>query len=79
MLLNHGFDLESANLDEYELRQLQGMLEGETNLNQADLSKHLEKVQELLERAINDVEDWESTSSGESVDVQDGESTSSAE
>ena len=65
MLLNHGFDLESANLDEDELRQLQGMLEEETNLNQADLSKYLVKVQELLERAINDAQDRESTSSAE--------------
>lgn len=48
-LLNNGFNLESANLGRYKLRTLQGVLEKETNLDQADLSRRLQKVQELLE------------------------------
>ena len=76
-LLNNGFNLESANLGRYELERLQRVLESETNLDQADISRHLQKAQELLERAIHDAE--ESTSTAKSIDIQGGDSTSSAE
>ena len=57
MLLTKGVNFESANLDERELRQCQWVLKRETNPEQADLFKTLQKVQELLERAIVDAED----------------------
>ena len=91
LVRNHGFDLESANLNENQLLKLQGVLQRETSLDQADLSRYPQKVQELLERAIHDdeeftsstelfnVNDLESTSSTESIDAQDGESTSCSE
>lgn len=75
MLLNNGFNLESANLFEYELQRLHGVLERKSDLDQADLSEYLQKVQELLERAINDAQDGESTSFVEYIDIEDGEST----
>ena len=49
LLLENG--AEWANVDEDELRKLQRVLQRETSLDQADLSKYLEKVQKLLERA----------------------------
>ena len=51
MLLQNGANFESANLDEDELRNLQEVLEGENNLDQADLSKYLQKVKKWLKRA----------------------------
>ncbi len=66
ILLEKGVNLELANLHEDDLVRLEGVLKSETNLEQADLSKHLFKVQELLERAKVDAEDGVSISSAES-------------
>ena len=55
-------EAELANLDEDGLRELQKVLERATDVDKADLSKYLQKVQELLEGAINDASDVESTS-----------------
>ena len=57
MLLEKGVNLESANLDVGDLRRLQRMLKRATNREQVDLSKVLQKVQELLERANVDAQD----------------------
>ena len=65
MLLNNGFNLESAQLRKRELRKLQRVLKRENNLDQAEVSEYLQKVQELLERAVNDAQEGESTSSSE--------------
>ena len=51
MLLKGGANLESANLDEHRLRRLQGLLKRENDLEQADLSEYLHRVEKLLETA----------------------------
>lgn len=51
MLLKGGANLESANLDEDRLRRLQGLLKRENDLEQADLSEYLHRVEKLLETA----------------------------
>ena len=51
MLLKGGANLESANLDEDRLRQLQGLLKRGTDLEQTDLSEYLQRVERLLETA----------------------------
>ena len=66
MFLKKGVNLESANLDVGELRRLQRMLKRATDREQVDLSEVLQKVEELLERAIVDAQDCESISSAES-------------
>ena len=66
MLLKEGASLELANLDEEKLRRLQEMLKRGTNTEQVDLSKSLQKVQELLKKANVEAQDRRSISSAES-------------
>ena len=57
MLLKKGFNLESADLNEDEIRKLQRALKEIANLELADLSKDPQKAQALLEKAIGDFQD----------------------